>query len=57
MYRLSDDRYEFIKEEIVHLFEHYDVNGIPINGYELAYKLGIRLIPYSRSQEISLKRL
>ena len=47
MCRLSDDRYEFIKEEVVHLFEHYSVNCIPINGFELAYKLGIRLIPYS----------
>lgn len=47
MYRLTDDRYEFIKEEVVHLFEHYGVNCIPINGFELAYKLGIRLVPYS----------
>ena len=47
MCRLSDERYEFIKEEVVHLFEHYGVNCIPINGFELAYKLGIRLISYS----------
>ena len=46
MCRLSDERYEFIKEEVVHLFEHYGVNCIPINGFELAYKLGIRLISY-----------
>ena len=47
MCRLTDDRYEFIKEEVVHLFEHYGINCIPINGFELAYKLGIRLVPYS----------
>lgn len=47
MSRLADDRYEFIKEEVVHLFEHYGINCIPINGFELAYKLGIRLVPYS----------
>ena len=47
MCRLSDDRYEFIKEEVVHMFEYYGVTGIPINGFELAYKLGIRLVPYS----------
>ncbi len=47
MCRLSDARYEFIKKEVVHLFEHYGVNCIPINGFELAYKIGIRLIPYS----------
>ena len=47
MCRLSDDRYEYIKEEIVYMFEHYGVNCIPINGFELAYKLGIRLVPYS----------
>ena len=47
MYRLSDAQYEFIKEEVVNLFEHQNVNCIPINGFELAYKLGIRIIPYS----------
>ncbi len=47
MYRLPDERYEFIKQEVVHLFKHFDVNSIPINGFELAYKIGIRLIPYS----------
>ena len=47
MCRLSDERYEYIKKEVVHLFDCYGINCIPINGFELAYKLGIRLVPYS----------
>lgn len=46
MCRLSDERYEYIKKEVVHLFDCYGINCIPINGFELAYKLGIRLVPY-----------
>ena len=45
--RLPDETYEFIKGEVVALFERYDVRCIPINGFELAIKLGIKLIPYS----------
>jgi Zn-dependent peptidase ImmA (M78 family) len=45
--RLSDEQYEFIKGEVVALFERYDVRCIPISGFELAYKMGITLIPYS----------
>ncbi len=44
---LSNDTYEFIKGEVVFLFERYNVCTIPISGFELAYKMGIRLIPYS----------
>ena len=45
--RLEDETYEFIKEEVVDLFERYDVRCIPISGFELAMKMGIHLIPYS----------
>ena len=45
--RLSDEQYEFIKGEVVSIFERYGVRCIPINGFELAYKMGIKLIPYS----------
>jgi len=45
--RLTDGQYEFIKGEVVALFERYDVRCIPINGFELAYKMGMTLIPYS----------
>ena len=39
--RLSDEQYEFIKGEVVALFERYDVRCIPISGFELAYKMGV----------------
>lgn len=45
--RLSDEQYEFIKGEVVALFERYDVRCIPISGFELAYKMGIAIIPFS----------
>ncbi len=45
--RLDNATYELIKQEVVHLFETYNVSCIPISGFELAYKMGIRLIPYS----------
>lgn len=45
--RLSNDQYEFIKGEVVALFERYDVRCIPISGFELAFKMGIQMIPYS----------
>ena len=45
--KLSDERYEFLKGEVVSLFERYDVRCIPISGFELACKMAIKLIPYS----------
>ena len=45
--RLADERYEEIKEEVIDLFVRYDVRCIPISGFELAYKMGIRLVAYS----------
>lgn len=45
--RLDDSTYEFIKEEVIDLFVRYDVKCIPINGFELAAKMGIVPTPYS----------
>ncbi len=45
--KLSDDVYEFIKEEVIDLFVRYDINCTPISGFELAQKMGIIVIPYS----------
>ena len=45
--RLDDSTYEYIKEEVTDLFVRYDVKCIPINGFELATKMGMVLIPYS----------
>ena len=44
--KLSGEQYEFIKGEVVSVFDHYDIRCIPISGFELAYKMGIKLIPY-----------
>lgn len=46
-FRLSNNRYEEIKRIIVELFIKYDVKCIPISGFELASKMGIKVIPYS----------
>lgn len=45
--RLSNERYEEIKEIVVEMFETYGVSCVPINGFEIASKMGIKVIPYS----------
>lgn len=45
--KLTDERYEEIKEEVIHLFEQYNIRCIPISGFELASKMGIIVVPYS----------
>lgn len=44
---LSNQRYEEIKQTIVKLFIKYDVNCVPVNSFELATKMGVKIIPYS----------
>ena len=44
---IPNARYEEIKQIIVHLFVKYNVSCIPVNGFELATKMGIHIIPYS----------
>lgn len=44
---LSHQRYEEIKRIVVGLFIKYDVTCVPVNGFELATKMGIKIIPYS----------
>lgn len=48
---LSHERYEQIKEIVVNLFTKYDVRCIPVSGFELATKMGIKVIPYSAVNE------
>ncbi|WP_026525091.1 ImmA/IrrE family metallo-endopeptidase [Butyrivibrio sp. MB2005] len=45
--RLPDEIYEFIKGEVIFLFVQLGIKSIPINGFEIAYKMGIVLVPYS----------
>lgn len=44
---LSHERYEEIKQIVVDLFVKYDVCCVPVNSFELAIKMGIKVIPYS----------
>lgn len=44
---IQGSRYEEIKRIVVNLFVRYKVSCIPVNGFELATKMGIRVIPYS----------
>lgn len=56
-FRLSHNRYEEIKNIIVELFIKYNVKSIPIIGFELASKMGIKVIPYSYFSEKKQKLL
>ena len=47
MMRLSDERYEQIKEKVVEMFETYGIKSVPISGFEIATKMGITVVPYS----------
>lgn len=44
---LSYARYEEIKKSVVDTFVKFDVSCVPVNGFELAIKMGIKVIPYS----------
>ncbi len=58
--RLDDEVYEYIKSEVIDLFERYDVHCFPISGFELAMKMGIVLVPYSslsRQKHICAKQI
>ena len=46
-WKLADEEYEFIKGEIIHIFEKYNIKCIPVSGFEIASKMKIALIPYS----------
>lgn len=46
-WKLSNEEYEFIKGEVVHVFEKYKIRCIPVSGFEIASKMKITLFPYS----------
>ena len=54
--RLPDETYEFIKGEVIFTFVKYKIKGIPINGFEIAYKMGIILVPYSTLNRAQYRR-
>lgn len=45
--QLSNRRYEEIKRIVVRMFVKYGVSCVPINGFEIAHKMGVKVIPYS----------
>ena len=45
--KISNQRYEEIKRIVVRMFVKYGVSCVPINGFEIAHKMGIKIIPYS----------
>lgn len=48
---MSNTRYEEIKRIVVDLFARYSVSCVPVNGFELATKIGISIVPYSATTE------
>ncbi len=45
--KISNKRYEEIKRIVVKMFVEYGITCVPISGFEIAHKMGIRIIPYS----------
>ena len=45
--RLSDETYEYIKQEVANMFVDYDIKGVPICSFEVAIKMGLTVISYS----------
>lgn len=45
--KLSSQRCEEIKKIVVEMFVKYGVSCVPINGFEIALKMGVNILPYS----------
>lgn len=45
--RLSNNQYEDVKEAVTSLFKEYNIRCIPINAFEIALKMGMKIVPYS----------
>lgn len=54
--KLCDERYEEIKNIVVNLLVALDIRCVPISGFEIAVKLGIKLIPYSAKERQNAER-
>ena len=50
-FRLSNNRCEEIKEIVVDTFVRLNIRCVPISGFEIATKLGVKIIPYSSQNE------
>lgn len=49
--RLENEKYEEIKQTVIDTFEEYDIRSVPISAFEMAVKMGIRVVPYSSMSE------
>lgn len=45
--RLNNKTYEYLKQMVADMFVEYDIKGIPISAFEIATKMGLKIIPYS----------
>ncbi len=54
-WKLTDEEYEFIKGEVIHIIEKYNIKCIPVCGFEIASKMEIALIAYSILPKKKLK--
>lgn len=50
-FRLSDNRCEEIKKIVVDTFVRLNIRCVPISGFEIAKKLGAKVVPYSSKPE------
>lgn len=55
--RLDDDRYEYIKQVVADLFVQYKIDCIPINCFEIARKMGIKVVPFSKFNKAKRDKL
>ena len=55
--KLQDFRCEEIKELVSMVIEKYEINKIPVNVFDLANKMGIRLVKYSQLTEYEVNKL
>ena len=54
-YSLLPEKYDEIKECVINNFEEYGINSTPVNAFEFAKKLEIKLVPYSKLTKEQLK--
>ena len=53
--RLENERYEEIKQTVIDTFIEYDIKCVPINAFEMAIKMGLKVIPYSALEKEQLE--
>lgn len=45
--KLTDSRLEELKEIVVELFDKYNISCVPISAFEIATRMGVKVVPYS----------